>query len=372
MQNLQLDVQTETLDFYAKYDFDAFNKNDVLTALSKSELSPYDFAALLSPVAENHLEEIAQKSKALTNKHFGNSVSLFTPLYIANYCVNTCTYCGFNCKNDILRAKLTLEEIEIEFLNISKTGLKEILILTGESKTHSDLNYIGEAVLIAKKYFTTIGIEIYPLEVLEYEFLQKKGVDFVSIYQETYNKENYKLYHPSGPKSDFDFRFNSQERALKSGMRGVSVGALLGLDDFRNDALCAGLHGRNLQKKYGGAEINFSVPRLRPYKNNEENSAKDVYEKQLLQVMMAYRIFMPFCSITISTRERDTFRDNVLNLVATKISAGVKTGVGGHENDEKGDAQFEISDERSVFEIREMLKEKGMQEVFSDYIALQV
>lgn len=370
MERIDNDVLDKVMSYYQQFDFDKFTQQDVLYALSKDELEVQDFAALLSPAALSHLEEMAQKAKKQTAAHFGNSICLFTPLYIANYCVNHCVYCGFNCHNNIHRAKLTMDEIETEYQAIAKTGLQELLLLTGESRYHSDLEYIGEAVELATKYFSTIGIEIYPLNSDEYAFLQRKGADFVSVYQETYNQTKYKEVHLGGPKRDFSYRFNAQERALMGGMRGIGLGALLGLDDFRNDALAGGLHAKFLQQKYPHAEINFSVPRLRPYKNNEENNANDVHEPQLLQVMLAYRLFLPFAGITISTRERAGFRDHVIGMVATKISAGVKTGVGGHEEEEKGDAQFVISDSRSVDEVRCMMKEKGMQEVFRDYIRL--
>ena len=263
-----------------------------------------------------------------------------------------------------------MEEIESEFQAIAQTGLEEILILTGESRHQSNLDYIGQAVELAKEYFTTIGLEIYPLNSDEYAFLHEKGADFVSVYQETYDPIFYKEVHLKGPKRDFSYRFNAQERALMGGMRGVGIGALLGLHNFRNDALATGLHAKFLQQKYPHAEISFSVPRLRPYINNSENNPNDVHETQLLQIMLAYRILLPFAGINISTRERAGFRDNVVGLCATKISAGVKTSVGGHQLEEKGDAQFEISDPRSVDEIRKMLKKRGLQEVFTDYIRL--
>ena len=351
-------------------DFDRFTPQDVTYALQASSLSHEDFAALLSPAAFPYLEAMAQKAKRLTQSQFGNAVGLYTPLYIANYCVNECVYCGFNCKNNIHRGKLTMAEIETEFQAIAKTGLREILILTGESRYQSNLEYIGEAVALAKQYFSTIGIEIYPLNTEEYAFLQKKGADFVSVYQETYHPEAYDQVHLSGPKCDFSYRFLAQERALRGGMRGVGIGALLGLDNFRRDAFAAGLHAKFLQQKYPHGEISFSVPRLRPYINRADNNSNDVHEPQLLQVMLAYRLLLPFAGINISTRERAGFRDNVVGMVATKISAGVKTSVGGPEEEEKGDAQFEISDPRSVEEIRAMLRSKGLQEVFTDYIRL--
>lgn len=293
---------------------------------------------------------------------------MFTPLYIANYCENECVYCGFNCKNRIHRGKLTLEEIEREMQAIANTGLKEILLLTGESRGMSPVDYIGEAVKIARRYFSTIGIEIYPLNSDEYRYLQQCGADFVSVYQETYNPDKYETQHLSGPKRSFPYRFNAQERALMGGMRGVGFGALLGLDDFRKDALATGLHAYYIQRRYPHAEISFSCPRLRPIINDATVNPHDVHETQLLQVLLAYRLFMPCAGITISTRERAGFRDHIIGMAATKISAGVKVGVGGHEEEAKGDEQFEISDPRSVDEVRNMIRGRGLQPVFTDYV----
>ncbi|WP_262397901.1 2-iminoacetate synthase ThiH [Zongyangia hominis] len=363
-------LMDEVLSHYDDYDFSSFTDADVLRALEKEALSPEDYAALLSPAAERHLEEMAQKARRETACHFGNTASLYTPLYIANYCVNHCTYCGFNCTNKIHRAKLTYEEIDRELHSIAESGLREILILTGESRYHSDVEYIGRACEIAKHYFTTIGIEVYPMETEEYAQIQRYGADFVSVYQETYDRARYKEVHLSGPKADFAYRFNAQERALLGGMRGVGVGALLGLGDFRRDAFAAGLHAQALQRRYPHAEVSFSVPRLRPYINNAENNPNDVHETQLLQVMLSYRLLMPFAGISISTRERAGFRDHVVGMCATKISAGSKVGVGGHDEDAKGDEQFEISDPRGVHEVERMLYARGLQPVYRDYIRM--
>lgn len=365
---MEQNIMEQVLAYRGAYKMSDFTAMDVERALMKNNLEPQDFAALLSPAAEAYLEPMAVKAKEVTFRQFGNSVSLYTPLYIANYCVNHCVYCGFNCKNQIHRAKLTYEEIETELACIAESGLQEILLLTGESRPKSDVEYIGEAVRLAAKYFRTVGIEVYPMETEEYRYLQGCGADFVSVYQETYDTERYKEVHLSGPKRDFAYRFNAQERALMGGFRGVSFGALLGLGDFRLDAFSAGMHACLIQKKYPHAEISFSVPRLRPYINNSKNNPNDVHEPQLLQVMLAFRLFLPFAGISISTREREGFRDNVIGMAATKISAGSKTGVGGHEEEEKGDAQFEISDPRGVKEIHDLLLQKGLQPVYADYL----
>lgn len=368
MEAVDSDIMNKVLNAMEHYDYHRYTATDVRSALAKDVLNPEDFAALLSPAAFPFLEEMAHKAQYETRKHFGNSVCMFTPLYIANYCENECVYCGFNCKNKIHRAKLTYEEIDHELATIAKTGLKEILILTGESRNMSDVEYIGEALKLARKYFSTIGIEIYPLNSDEYHYLHECGADFVSVYQETYNPVKYEQMHPSGPKRVYPYRLNAQERALMGGMRGVSFGALLGLDDFRKDAFASGMHAYYIQQKYPHAEISFSTPRLRPYVNNADNNPNDVHEPQLLQVMLAYRLFMPFAGITISTRERAGFRDNVIGMAATKISAGVSVGVGGHEEEAKGDEQFEISDPRSVTEVHQAILNHGLQPVYTDYL----
>ena len=368
MEVIDSDLLKKVQDAMESYEYQQITGEEVERALKKERLSVTDYAALLSPAAACYLEQMAVKAKLETRRHFGNAVQMFTPLYIANYCENHCVYCGFNCQNRIHRGKLTMEEIEEELETIAATGLKEILLLTGESRGQSGVEYIGEAVKLAAKYFSTVGIEIYPLNTDEYEYLHRCGCDFVCVYQETYNSGKYAEVHLRGPKRIFPYRFYAQERALKGGMRGVAFGALLGLDDFRKDAFAVGLHAHFLQQKYPHAEISFSTPRLRPFINNAKNNPRDVHEKELLQVMLAYRLFMPFAGITISTRERAGFRDNVIGMAATKISAGVSVGVGGHKTQDKGDEQFEIADGRSVAEVHDMLIAQNMQPVYTDYV----
>lgn len=361
-----LDKVVAEINSYRAEDYTA---SDVIRAIESDSCSLEDFKALLSPAAEPFLEQIARKARLETRKHFGNSAYFFTPIYISNYCENYCIYCGFNCHNKIKRAKLSMEEIHEEMKAIAETGLEEILILTGESRKASDVKYIGEACKIAKKYFKNIGIEVYPMNSDEYRYLRECGADYVTVFQETYNSDKYETLHLAGHKRIFPYRFNAQERALMGGMRGVAFAALLGLDDFRKDALGTGMHAYLIQRKYPWAEISISCPRLRPIINNASINPKDVHEKQLLQIMCAYRIFLPFAGMTISTRERAEFRDNVVGLAATKISAGVSTGIGSHsESEDKGDAQFEIADTRGLEEIYKSLKKRGIQPVMNDYV----
>ena len=369
MEAIDSDIMDRVIAEMNSYDADIYTAEDVKEALAAETCSVDNFKALLSPAALPFLEEIAQKAQKETRKHFGNSVAIFTPLYIANYCENYCVYCGFNCHNKIKRAQLNYEEIEKEMQAIAATGLEEVLILTGESPNKSSVEYIGEACKIAKKYFKLIGLEVYPMDSKDYAYLHECGADFVTVFQETYNSDKYKTLHLGGRKRIFPYRLNAQERAIMGGMRGIGFAALLGLDDFRKDALATGMHAYLLQKKYPHAEIAFSCPRLRPIINNDKINPKDVHEPQLLQIICAYRIFMPFASITISTRECERFRDNIIQIAATKISAGVNVGIGGHsQEEEKGDEQFEISDGRSVDEIYQMIEDNGMQPVMTDYI----
>ena len=372
MEVLDSDIDKQVIAAMNNYDYDKYTAKDVENAINAVNRTPEDFAALLSPAALQYLEQMAQAAKIEKEKHFGNSICFFTPIYIANYCENYCIYCGFNCHNKIKRAKLNYEEIEEEMQAIAKTGLQEILILTGESKKMSSVEYIGEACKIARKYFKVIGLEVYPMNSDEYAYLHKCGADYVTVFQETYNSDKYETLHLSGHKRIYPYRLNAQERALKGGMRGVGFAALLGLDDFRKDAFATGMHAYLLQRKYPHAEIAFSCPRLRPIINNDRINPKDVHEAQLLQVVTAYRLFMPFASITVSTRECARVRDNLMNIAATKISAGVSTGIGSHSDDiedsDKGDEQFEISDGRDVKEVYNDLVKIGLQPVMSDYI----
>lgn len=370
MEVIESDLLDRVVSEMNAYDYTQFTAQDVMSALNTDVLSPRDFQALLSPAAEPFIEQLAQRAQQETRKHFGNSVMMFTPVYIANYCENYCIYCGFNYHNKIKRAKLDYDEMEREFEAIAKTGLQEVLILTGESRKMSDVEYIGEACKIARKYFKVIGVEVYPMNSDEYRYIHECGADYVTVFQETYNSDKYETLHLAGHKRIFPYRFNAQERAIMGGMRGVGFAALLGLDDFHKDAFATGYHAYLLQKKYPHAEIAISCPRLRPIINNDKINPKDVHEKQLLQVICAYRLFLPYASITISTRESNTFRKNIISIAATKISGGVSTGIGGHVEgeEEKGDAQFKISDGSSVDEVYSAIKEMGMQPVMSDYI----
>lgn len=375
MEQISPDIRNKVISAMNEYDYGKYTATDVLRALEKDTCSVEDFKALLSPAAEPFLEKMAEKAKYETSKHFGNTVYLFTPLYIANYCENYCVYCGFNCYNQINRKKLNYEEIEHEMKVIADSGIEEILMLTGESRKVSDVEYIGEACKLASRYFKNVGLEIYPLNSDEYKYLHECGADYVTVFQETYDSDKYETLHLMGHKRVFPYRFEAQERALMGGMRGVGFSALLGLADFRKDALASALHVYYLQRKYPYAEYSLSCPRLRPIINNDRINPLDVGERQLCQVLCAYRIFLPYVGITVSSREQKHFRDGIVKIAATKVSAGVSTGIGDHEskytgkdNGNTGDEQFEISDGRSFDQMYADMTDEGMQPVLNDYV----
>ncbi len=376
MEIINSDVCKKVMSEVEGYDYGSYTAKDVISALEHEKCTIEDFKALLSPAAEPFLEQMAQKARLETRKHFGNSVYLFTPLYIANYCENYCVYCGFNCYNDIRRMKLSMEQIEKEMEVIAKSGMEEILILTGESRAKSDVKYIGEACKLARKYFRMVGLEIYPVNTDEYRYLHECGADYVTVFQETYDTVKYEQLHLAGHKRVWPYRFDSQERALMGGMRGVAFSALLGLSDFRKDALASALHLYFLQRKYPHAEMSLSCPRLRPIINNDKINPLNVHEKQLCQVLCAYRIFLPFAGITVSSRESKSFRDGIVKIAATKVSAGVSTGIGDHESKytgkdsgaEEGDEQFEINDSRSLETMYRDIENQGLQPVMNDYL----
>ncbi len=376
MEIIESDVCKNVMAQMNSYDYSKYTAEDVKAALEHNTCTIEDFKALLSPAAEPFLEQMAERARLETSKHFGNTVYLFTPLYIANYCENYCVYCGFNCYNHIKRMKLSVEQIEKEMKVIADSGMEEILILTGESRGQSNVEYIGEACKLARKYFRMVGLEIYPVNTDEYKYLHECGADYVTVFQETYDSDKYEKLHLLGHKRVWPYRFDAQERALRGGMRGVAFSALLGLSDFRKDALASALHVYYLQRKYPHAEMSLSCPRLRPIINNDKINPLDVHEKQLCQVLCAYRIFLPFVGITVSSRESAEFRNGIVKIAATKVSAGVSTGIGDHESkytgketeDVQGDEQFEIDDNRSLDKMYQDIADEGLQPVLNDYL----
>lgn len=364
----------ELLNYMERYNgidldsyFSSLTEEDVIRAINERKPSVNDFLTLLSPLAANYLEEMAQQAHKLSLQNFGKSILLYTPLYLSNHCVNLCSYCSFNKDNKIKRKKLTMAEIEIEAKEITALGLKHILILTGESRKETPVDYIVESVELLKKYFDSITIEVYPLSEEEYSRLIDAGVDGLTIYQEVYDKDVYNQVHILGPKKEYNYRLEAPERACRAKIRGVNIGALLGLSDWRSEAFMTGIHADYLQNKFPEVEVSVSLPRIRPH-IGMVNSYDEVDDKNLVQIMLATRIFLPRAGITISTRERKELRDNLVPLGVTKMSAGVSTEVGGHSSTEKTESQFDISDTRSVSEMKKMLLSKGYQPIFKDWL----
>ena len=372
MNNMKILENTGFIDIvnqYRDFDFNEFynsvTENNVLQVIGRRKLSYPDYLTLLSPAAESCLEEMAQAAHEITIRQFGRTILLYTPLYLSNFCENRCVYCSFNNDNTIKRKQLSFKEIEQEAKVIAETGLKHILILTGSARNKATVQYLEESIIILKKYFSSISIEIYPMEESEYVRLIDAGVDNLTIYQETYNQVLYKQLHPSGPKRDYEFRLNTPERACRAGIRSVNIGALLGLDDFRSECFISGIHAEYLQSKYPSIEIAMSFPRMRPFQGNNI-SVKTVSDKNLIQVILALRLFLHRAGISISTRESAELRDNLIPLGTTKMSAGSKTSVGGYQKEDE-ETQFEIDDRRTVEEVKNAIYKKGYQPVFKDW-----
>lgn len=342
-------------------------ENDVIRALRQDKPSVTDFATLLSPAAEPHIEEMAQEANRITVQRFGKTIKMYMPLYLSNECSNSCIYCGFNRINEIPRVTLTDEEIRKEAEMIAQTGVRHILLVTGEAPKLINLDYLKNAVTICKEYFSSIAIEIYPLDEAGYAELYDVGVDTLTIYQETYNRGTYKAVHPAGKKSEYDWRIDTPERGAKAGLRAVGIGALMGLNDFRIEEFYIGLHASYLISKYWKTHFAVSFPRIRkaegafvPY--------EIISDKNLVQSMMALRIFLHDVGLVISTREPAHIRDQILPLGVTQMSAGSKTDPGGYAHEEKDSGeQFEVEDKRTVAEFAEMLKLKGYDPVMKDW-----
>ncbi len=339
---------------------------DVERTLASPHISPEGFRCLLSPAAQPYLEPMARRAHSLTVQHFGRVILLYTPLYLSNYCVNRCLYCGFAAQNRIRRDRLTPEEVEVEARLISASGLRHILILTGESRKQSSVEYLGQCVGVLSRYFTSISIEVYPLETAEYAQLVGEGVDGLTIYQETYDREVYASLHPRGPKRDYRFRLEAPERACLAGIRSINIGALLGLSDWRHDAFLTGLHADHFQRHYPDVEISISLPRMCAHEGSYQ-SPHEVTDREFVQILLAIRLFLPRVGITLSTRERAEFRDHLLPLGVTKMSAGSCTQVGGRAHRDAGTGQFEISDQRDVPTMKRDIESRGYKAIYKDW-----
>ncbi len=366
MSFIQILNKWESFDF--KGYFSKVTVEDVRKSLNKDKLSEFDFLNLLSDTALPCLEEMARKSHRLTLQYFGRTIQLYIPLYISNYCSNECAYCGFNHKNKIQRAKLSLEEVGKNALEISRTGIKHVLFLTGEAKEVTPLSYIMDAAGILKKYFASVSIEVFPMETGDYKKLKNAGIDGLTIYQEVYDREIYGRVHLAGPKRNYEYRLEAPKRGAIAGLRSVNIGPLFGLGEPVTEAFFCGLHAKYLQDSYPETEVSVSLPRL----NEAEGHFKALHllnDKKFVQFLTAFRLFLPRAGITVSTRENALFRDQILPLGVTKMSAGSSTSVGGYYPDKEiiSTPQFEVADHRSVTEIAGVIAAEGYEPLFKDW-----
>lgn len=341
-------------------------ERDVLAALEKDVLRPEDFMALLSPVAAPFLEQMARRSREITLRFFGRAVNIFSPLYVSDICTNHCRYCGFNADNHQKRRHLTVDEAAAEAFALADAGISHILLLTGDARHIASPEYIAEVAKRIKPRFASVGVEVYSLTLEEYRLLIRSGVDSMTMFQETYNRELYEWLHPAGPKHDFLWRLNTPARAAKAGMHSVGIGALIGLDEFIHDAFCTGLHAWWLQKHFPGVDIGLSVPRMCPHEGSFEVK-HGVGDRQFVQYITALRCFLPRCGITVSSRESADMRNHIVPIGVTRVSAGVSTAVGGRVVNAENSGQFDISDHRSVQEMTRDLAALGYQAVAKDW-----
>ncbi len=342
------------------------NSTDVERALNAQKPNLEDFKALISPAAEPYLEQMAQKSHQLTLERFGKTIQLYAPLYLSNECQNICTYCGFSLDVKIPRKTLTDAEILAEVEVLKSYGYDHVLLVTGEANKTVGVDYIKNAIEVIKPYFSHISIEVQPLHQIEYETLINVGLNTVLVYQETYNRNNYKKHHPKGKKSNYDFRVETHDRLGKAGIYKMGVGILIGLEDWRTDSFYAATHLNYLEKTYWQTKYSISFPRLRPCAGGVELKSV-MSDKQLVQLICAYRIFNQEVELSMSTRESDTFRDNIIKLGITSISADSKTDPGGYANPKQNLEQFEIHDKRTTAQFVKRIKQQGYEPVFKGW-----
>ncbi|MEZ4484325.1 MAG: 2-iminoacetate synthase ThiH [Syntrophotaleaceae bacterium] len=344
----------------------AATADDVQRALASEQLRLNDFIALLSPVAEGYLEPLAQRAHRLTQQRFGKTIQLYAPLYLSNECCNGCLYCGFNASNKMERRTLSLDEAESEARILHQRGFRHIQLLTGETPGAADPEYLAAVVQRLRSLFSSISIEVYPMDTAGYAQMVAAGVDNLTVYQETYDRDLYAELHPFGPKRDFDWRLGTAERGGAAGLRSIGIGALLGLSDWRNEGFYVGLHARYLAKHFWRSRINISFPRLRPADGGFAPRSP-VSDTALVQLICALRLLMPDSALVLSTRESAALRDHLLPLGITQISAGSSTAPGGYGHQEEANQQFAIDDDRDAEEICAMLRAKGYDPVFKDW-----
>ncbi len=364
-------------DTFEKYNWDEVRTSiysktdkDVLRALSTTKRDIEDFKALISPAAAPYLEQMAQLSHQLTQKRFGKTIQLYAPLYLSNECQNICNYCGFSFDNKIKRKTLSGIEILQEAQYLKQQGFEHALLVTGEATQTVGVGYLQNSIKLLKDVFSNISIEVQPLEQNEYEVLINEGLYAVLVYQETYHKDNYKDYHPKGKKSNFNYRLDTPDRLGKAGIHKIGLGVLIGLEDWRTDNFFTALHLNYLEKKYWQTKYSISFPRLRPAEGLIEPKVI-ISDKELVQLICAWRIFNEELELSISTRESEVFRNNIIKLGTTSMSAGSRTNPGGYTIEEESLEQFEINDDRSVEEIINQIKKTGYKPVWKDWFLMK-
>ncbi|MFS4455958.1 2-iminoacetate synthase ThiH [Maribacter sp. 2304DJ31-5] len=339
---------------------------DVLKALRNTKRDLEDFKALISPAAKPFLEEMAQQSRMLTQKRFGNTIQMYAPMYLSNECQNICTYCGFSMTNKIPRRTLSDSEILKEVAYLKNKGYDHILLVTGEANRTVGVDYINNAITLIRSHFSNITIEVQPLDQNDYELLIENGLYAVLVYQETYHREEYKKHHPKGRKSNFDYRLDTPDRLGKAGIHKIGLGALFGLEDWRADSFFTALHLKYLQKNYWKTKYSISFPRLRPHAGGLEPKV-EMTDTDLVQLICAYRLLDEDIELSMSTRESEVFRNHIIKLGITSISAESKTNPGGYAVEPQSLEQFEISDERSTEDIEKMIQSQGYDVVWKDW-----
>lgn len=341
-------------------------EQQVKSVLQKPELTIWDFAALISPAAQNYLPQMIEKSKQLTQQRFGKTIMLYAPMYLSNECKNICTYCGFSFDNKIKRKTLTDDEILKEAEYLKNKGIQHILLVTGEDNHHVNANYIAHAVELLTPLFSNISIEVQPLETEEYLLMKEKNVYAVLVYQETYCAEKYKVYHPKGKKSNFYYRLETPDKIGKAGLHKIGLGVLLGLEDWRTDSFFCALHLDYLEKKYWKSKYSVSFPRIRPAMGAIQENIH-LNDNEFKQLVCAYRLFKPDVELSLSTRESPALRDELVEIGFTTMSTESKTNPGGYVVEPEALEQFEIDDTRSIEEIKQMLLKKGYEPMMKDW-----
>ena len=345
----------------------AKTETDVARALTQEHLQIDDFMALISPAADSYLEEMALRSRMFTQQRFGKTISMYIPLYITNSCTNFCVYCGFNHNNPINRIILTDEEIVEECKAIRRLGpFENLLIVTGENPHAAGVDYIENALRLAHPYFSNLTIEVMPLKSEDYYRLTQSGLNGVVCFQETYHRERYKVYHPKGMKSNFEWRVNGFDRMGQAGVHKIGMGVLIGLEEWRTDITFMAIHLQYLRKKYWKTRYSVNFPRLRPSEGHFQPNVV-MSDRQLAQTIFAFRLFDHDVDISVSTRENPNFRDHITTLGATSLSAGSKTEPGGYFTHPQALEQFVVSDDRTPAEVETAIKKAGYEAVWKDW-----